>query len=111
MKYVRWIVFGLIAAVIVVLWILLGSNKKLRQQIEALLLERLVKNKIQDLRDRAVEIKAKADANQIDAEKAKQEASAIEQEISEHKDALQMDLESRGLDAKEIADRFRKLNL
>jgi hypothetical protein len=74
-------------------------------------LERLVKNKIQDLRDKALAIRAKADANQIDAETANQEASAIEQAISDHKLALQANLEVRGLNAEEIANRFRTLNL
>jgi 23S rRNA pseudoU1915 N3-methylase RlmH len=111
MKYGRWIIFGLVAIAIVGLWLLVGANKNLRQRIEALLLERLVKNKVQDLRDKATEVKAKADAHQIDGEKAQQEAAAIEKAISEQKAALQSNLESRGLDAEEIANRFRTLNL
>ena len=111
MKYWRWIVFGLVAIAIIALWVLVGVNKNLRQRMEALLLERLVKNKVQDLKDKAAGVKAQADSNKIDAEKAQQEAAAIEKAISEQKTALQAGLESRGLDANEIADRFRRLNL
>lgn len=111
MKYWRWIVFGLVAIAIIVLWLLVGANKNLRQRIESLLLERLVKNKVQDLRDRATTIKAQADSNQMDAKKAQQAASAIEQAIAKQKAALQGGLESRGLNAQEIADRFSKLRI
>jgi len=111
MKYWRWIVFGLVAIAIIALWVLVGVNKNLRQRMEALLLERLVRNRVQDLRDKAADVKAQADANKIDAEKAQQEAAAIEKAISEQKAALQSGYESRGVNAEEIADRFRRLNL
>ena len=111
MKYGRWIIFGLVAVGIIALWLLFGANKNLRQRIEALLLERLVKNKIQDLRDKSADVKARADSNQINAEQAEKEAADIEKAISEQKTALQGGLESRGLNAEEIADRFTRLRL
>lgn len=110
-KYGRWIIFGLVAIGIIILLVLLGTNKEMRQRLTALLLERKVKNRIEDLRENAANIKAKAEANQISAEKADQIAKEAEQAISEQKKALQEGLEKRGLNADEIADRFRHLSI
>jgi DNA-directed RNA polymerase specialized sigma24 family protein len=110
-KYGRWILFGLVAVGIIVLLILGGVNKDLRQRLTALLLERKVKNKIQDLKEEAAASRAKAEASEISAEEAEQVATATEEAISEQKKALEMGLEERGLNADEIADRFGRLGV
>ena len=110
-QYWRWIIFGLVAVGIIALLLFAGANKKLRQRLMALLLERKVKTEIQNLRDKAASAKAKADSDKIDAEEAEQIASTTDKEIAEKKQSLQKGLEERGLDAAEIADRFRSLGV
>lgn len=110
-KYGRWIIFGIIAVGIIALLIFVGVNKNLRQRLAALLLERKVKTEIQNLRDKAVDAKARADANRIDAEEAEQIAKETGEAISKQKKALEEGFKKRGLSADEIADRFRNLGV
>jgi len=110
-KYWRWIVFGVVAIVVIALLVLVGANKNLRQKLTALLLERQVKNKIADTKEKAAAAKAKAEANTISAEEAETEAKAAEEAISKQKKILQEGLEKRGLDADEIANRMGNLSV
>lgn len=110
-KYIRWIIFGVVALGLIVLIVVVGLNKDLRQKVEALLLEKFVRNKVADLRDKATAAKTKADAGKISAEQAEQVAADTEKAISEQKDGLQQGLEQRGLSADEIANRFNNLSI
>lgn len=110
-QYGRWIIFGLIAIGVIILLVVLGVNKDLRQKLTALLLERKVKTTIQGLQDQAADARAKAQANQMSAEDAEKAAKAAEAAIVQQKQALQAGFESRGLNAEEIADRFKRLGV
>ena len=110
-KHLRWIGFGVLAVGVIVLLLVVGANKNLRQRLTALLLERKVKTEIQDSRDKAAAAKAKAEANKLGAEEAEKIAKESEEAISKQKEALQAGLEERGLNADEIADRFRNLGV
>lgn len=110
-KYGRWIAFGVVAVGLIALLILVGANKKLRQKVEALLLERLIKNKVQDLKEKAAVAKSKAEAGKISAEEAEHVANEAEKAISEQKENLQKKLETKGMSADEIADRFNNLRI
>ena len=110
-KYWRWIVFGVVAMGLIALWLLLGMNKKFRQKIEALLLERKIKTEIQDLREKAAATKVRAENSEINAEEAEKEAKAIEEAIQKQKAILEEGLKVRGLSADEIANRFNNLDI
>lgn len=110
-KYIRWVVFGLVAVGLIVLLVLIGANKKLRQRVEALLLERLVRNKVRDLQDKAAHAKAQAEAGKIKAEEAEQIANETGEAIKKQKEDLQKKYESRGMDADEISNRFNNLDI
>jgi uncharacterized membrane protein YcjF (UPF0283 family) len=110
-KYARWIGFGVVAVGLITLFVLVGLNDKLRKRIEALLLERLVKNKVQDLKEQAAVAKSKAEAGKISAEEAEQVAKNTEEAISKQKENLQKKLETKGMSADEIADRFNNLRI
>ena len=107
----RWIIYGLVAIVVIALLLLVGSNKNLRQRLTALLLERKVKTSIQGLQEQAAAAKAKAEANQISAQEAEDVIKAAEEAISRQKQELQAGLADGGLNAQEIADRFRNLRI
>jgi len=106
-NYLRWAAFGLVAVGLIVLLLLLGSNKSLRQRLTALLLEKKVKTAIQGLQEQAADAKAKAQANQIGAEEAEATAKATEEAILKQRQALQAGLEQRGA----IASRLRNLGV
>lgn len=110
-KWGRWIIFGIIAVLAIVGIIVFSANKKLRQRIESLLLERFIKNKVSDLKEKAVEVKTLAEKGKLDAKEAEDEAKAIEEQIAGQKEALQQGLEKRGLDADEISNRFNNLSI
>ncbi len=110
-KYVRWVIFGLVAVGLIVLLILVGANKKLRQKVEALLLERLVRNKVRDLEDKAAHAQAQAEAGKIKAEEAEQVAKETGEAISKQREDLQKKYESQGMDADEISNRFNNLDI
>lgn len=110
-KYLRWIVFGLVAIVLIVLLLLVGANKKLRQHIESLLLERFVKNKVRDLEDEAATAIAKAKMGRTSAKEAEKIASDTEKKIEKQKADLQEKLENRGMSADEISNRFNNLRI
>jgi len=110
-KYVRWVVFGLIAVGLIVLLVLVGANEKLRKRVTALLLERLVQNKVKDLQDKAATAKAQAEAGKIKAEEAEKIAKETGEAISKQKGDLQKKYESQGMDADEISDRFNHLDI
>ncbi|MCK5601180.1 hypothetical protein KAR91_04900 [Candidatus Pacearchaeota archaeon] len=110
-KYGRWIVFGLVAIGLIVLLLLVGVNKNLRQKIKALLLERLVKNKVNDLNEEAAVAKSKAESGKISAEEAENVAKEKEEAISKQKENLQKKLETKGMSADEIANRFNNLRI
>lgn len=107
----RWILFGVLALLAIVGLVLLGANKKLRQRISGLLLERFIKNKVSDLKEKAVKVQTLAEQNKIDAKEAEQQAKEIEEAIEGQKEALQQGLEKRGLDADEISNRFNNLSI
>ena len=109
-KYLRWSVFGLVAAGLVILW-LLSKNKDARKKVEALLLERLIKNKVSDLKDKATAAQIQAQNGKIKADEAEKIAKQVEGKIIEHKQELEKKLESKGLSADEISDRFNNLSL
>ena len=110
-NYGRWIVFGLVAAGIIALLLLVGANKNLRERLVALLLERKVKTAIQGLQDQASTAKARAQANQLSAEEAEKAAKVVADAIASQKQALQAGYEQQGLTANEIAERFTNLNI
>ena len=110
-KYGRWIVFGLLAVGIVVLLLVVGANKNLRQKLIALLLEKKVKTEISNLKDKATAAKTLADAGKMDAKEAEAEAAAAEEAISKQKKDLEKGLEKRGFNADEITDRLRNLSV
>jgi len=110
-RYWKWIAFGLVAIGLLVLWLLVASNKNLRQRVEVLLLEKFVRNKVQGLQDEAAAANALAASNEKGAQEAAKRAKELEAAISEQKQSLQSGLESRGLNADEIANRFRNLNI
>ena len=101
----------MVAVGLIVLLVLVGANKKLRQKVEALLLERLVKNKIRDLEDKAAQVTAAAEAEEMSAKEAEETAAELKQEISKQKEALQSKLELRGMNADEISTRFNRLRI
>ena len=101
----------MVAVGLIVLLVLVGANKKLRQKVEALLLERLVKNKIRDLEDKAAQVTAAAEAEEMSAKAAEETATELKQEISKQKEALQSKLELRGMNADEISTRFNRLRI
>ena len=107
----RWIGFGLLAVGIIALLLVFGANKKLRQKLTALLLEKKIKTEISNLKDTAIIAKAKADANKISAEEAEQVSKAADEAISKQKTALQEGLKKKGLTADEITDRFKSLGV
>ena len=111
MKYIRWIFFGLIAIVLIVLLILVSANKKLRQKVEVLLLERFVKNKVKDLEDKASNASIKAKIGKMEAEKAEEIAEVTHIKILKQKKDLQEKLEHRGLTSDEISTRFNNLSI
>lgn len=110
-KYARWVIFGLVAIGLIVLLVLIGANKKLRQRIEALLLERFVKNKVRDLQDKAAHTEAQAEAGKIKAEEAEKVARETGEAISKQKKDLQKKYESQGINADEISNRFNNLDI
>jgi len=110
-NYARWVVYGLLAVGVIVLLLVVGVNKDLRQRLTALLLERKVKTEIQSLQEKAAIAKAKAQANQISAEEAEKASKAADEAISKQKQALQAGLEQKGMSADEIANRFRNLGV
>ena len=110
-KYWRWILFGLLIVGLILLWLVVGANKRLRQRVEALILEKFVKNKVQDLKEKAAAVKARADLTKEQAEAAENTAKEIETEISKQKETLQKGLENRGMDATEISNRFNNLRI
>ena len=110
-KYGRWIIFGLVAAGIIALLLLVGLNSDLKKKLSSLLLEKKIKTKIQNLRDKAAAAKIKADAGKVSAEEAENTAKETEEAISKQKEVLQKGLEKEGLNADEIVDRFRNLGI
>lgn len=110
-KYGRWVVFGVVATGLIALLLLVGANKKLRQKVTALLLERFVKNKVSDLKEKAAHAQAKAEAGTIKAEEAEQVAKNTEEAISKQKENLQKKYEDQGMSANEISDRFNNISL
>ena len=78
-KYWRWILFAIIAIVLIAAWIALSANKGLRQKIEGLLLERFVRNKVEDLKEQAVAAETKAKAGEIDAAEAEEIKKKLEE--------------------------------
>lgn len=110
-KYGRWIVFGVVAIGLIALLIFLGANKKLRDQIQALLAEKLLNNKVRDLQDQASKVQAQADAGKIKADEALAAAKSVEEDIKKHKLLLQQQYEAQGLSADEISNRFNNLRL
>ena len=88
----RWIWFGAVALVLIIVLVFVGANKKLRQQIEALLLERFVKNKVNDLEDKAIVIKTRAEMNEISAKEAEEKAGLLDKKIKEQKSKLEKGL-------------------
>ena len=111
MNYIRWIIFGLVALGIIVLLVLCGANKNLRERLVALLLERKVKTAIQGLQDQAATSKAKAQANQMSAEEAEVAAKVVADAIAKQKQSLQTGYEQKGMTSDEIAERFRNLGI
>ncbi len=111
MQYIRWIAFGVVAVGIIVVLVLFGLNRKLRQQLEALLLEKLVKTKVRNLEDQALVIKTQAGRNQIDAATAESEAAKLEAKIKAEKDQLKSKLETKGLAADDISNRLNNLRI
>lgn len=109
-KYGRWIVFGVVALGLLALMLLVGANTKLRQRIEALLLERFVKNKVNDLKEKAARAQAKAEAGTIKAEEAEQVANDAEVAISRQKENLQKKYEDQGMSADEISNRINNID-
>ena len=110
-RYLRWVVFGLIAVGLIALLVVFGANAKLREKMLRLMLELKVKTSIQDLKEKAATASAKAkdDSDEgVEAEKAAKEAEA---KVSQKKEELRVQLTERGLSADEIADRFRKLDI
>lgn len=110
-KYGRWIWFGIVAVVLLVVLIVVGANQSLRRKVEALLLERFVRNKVKDLEDKATVIKTKATMNEGDAKEAEAKAAELDKQIAEEKRKLQQGLAERGLSADEISNRFNNLNI
>lgn len=110
-QYVRWIIFGVVALGIVILLIFAGSNKKLRQQLTALLLEKKIKTEIDIIKDKAIIIKNKADNNKIAAEEAEQLSKNNDATIAEKKQLLQKQFENNGMTADEITNRFKHLGV
>jgi len=110
-KSLRWVIFGVIAVGLVALLLLVGANKKLRQRVEALLLERFIKNKVKDLEDKAAVVKAQAEVGKTNAEEAEKVAKETEEAIKKQKTDLQKKLEDRGLSADEISTRFNNLRI
>ena len=110
-KYWRWIVFGAVAVGLIALWLLLSSNKKLRQKIEALILERFITNKVSDIKDQAANVRAKGETNEESAHEAEQEAADLEKQIEEQKKKLEEGLKSRGHSAEDISNRINNLNI
>lgn len=110
-KYIRWIIFGLIASILLLLIVLVGANKKLRRQISLLLQEQLIKTKIKDLQDQAIIVKHRASNNEVSAEKMEEAANKINGEILKQKQKLEKDMVIRGLSANEISNRFNNLRI
>jgi hypothetical protein len=110
-KYGRWIIFGVVAVGLIALLLLVGANKKLRQRVTALLLERFVKNKVSDLKEKAAHAQAKAEAGTIKAEEAEQVAKDTEEAISKQKGNLQKKYEDQGMSADEISNRFNTISI
>ena len=80
-RYWRWIVFGLVAVGVLTLLLLVGSNKKLRQKLTALLIQEKAKTEINNLKDKAIVAKTRADSGKISAEEAENEANSAEEAI------------------------------
>lgn len=110
-KYGRWIIFGVVAVGLLVLLLLVGANEKLRQRVTALLLERFVKNKVSDLKDKAAHAQAQAEAGKMKAEEAEQVAKDTEEAISRQKENLQKKYEDQGMSADEISTRINNIVL
>lgn len=110
-KYIRWIIFGLIAVVLIILLVLVGINEKLREKVSSLLLEKFIQNKVRDLRDRAEYVRAQADAGKIAAEEAEKIVRETNETVSKQKESLQSKYESKGMNADEISNRFNNLNI
>ncbi len=110
-KYWRWILFGLLVIGLIVLWLVIGANKNLRQKVEALILEKFIKNKVHDLKEKASAARAVGDHTKEEAEAAENKAKEIEKEISKQKEVLQRGLENRGMNADEISNRFNNLSI
>lgn len=110
-KYGRWVVFSVVAAGLITLLVFIGVNKKLRQRVTALLLERFVKNKVSDLKEQAAHAQAKAEAGIIKAEEAEQVAKNMGEAISKQKENLQKKYEDQGMSADEISNRFNNINI
>ena len=109
-KHWRWVAFGLVAIGIIALWLLVSANKSLRQKLEVMLLERFVKNKVDDLEDKASAAKALANSGADGAANAEADAKKLSDQIAQQKTTLQQGLQQRGLDADQIAERFRNLS-
>jgi hypothetical protein len=90
---------------------LFSANKKLRNKLNLLLQEKLIKTKIKNLQDQAIIIKHKAEINEISAEEAEGEANKVEHEILIQKKKLEDRMTSNGLNADEISNRFNNLSI
>lgn len=110
-KYIRWIIFGLIAVGLIAILLLIGANEKLRKKVTALLLEKFIQNKVKDLQEKAAYAKAQAEAGKIKAEEAEKIAQETGEIISKQKEDLQKKYENQGMNANEISDRFNHLDI
>jgi hypothetical protein len=110
-KYWRWIVFGVVALVLVIALVLVGANKKLRQQIQILLMEKFTRNQVKDLEEQATVIRTKAENNEIEGQEAEAQAQKLDNQIKDKKDSLKKGLENKGMSADEISDRFNNLRI
>lgn len=110
-KYIRWIGFGLIAVVLIVLLLLVGLNRELRNKIKVLLTEQFIKNKVKDFEEDAAVAKSKAKSGKLEAKKAEKIAKEAEDKIKVQKEELEKKLNDQGLSADEISNRFNSLRL
>lgn len=110
-KFGRWLLFGMFAIGLMVLLFVVGINKNLRAQLEALLLEKFVKNKVGDLKEKAARAQTKAEAGVISAEEAEKIAKSTEEEILKQKEDLQKKYEEQGMAADDISNRINNLRV
>jgi len=110
-KYSRWLLFGILAIGLIILLFLFGINKNLRIQLEALLLEKFVSNKVSDLKEKAARAQTKAEAGVISAEEAESIAKSIEEAIIRQKEDLQKKYEEQGMAADDISTRINNLHV